>query len=169
VLGDLSAGTRRVDLLFIQVKEAQHPVLEPHFDATAYTNQGQRVVAGQRLLQGSPDIFLGWGELDGVQYYVRQLRDMKSGVTLEPGRMQTKSIPVYTKLCRRALALAHAKSGDAALLSGYLGNCDTEDNAILSFAKTYARQNDRDYLALKTAAASGRIKVATASEAGLVK
>jgi uncharacterized protein (DUF2252 family) len=157
------------DPLFIQVKEAQESVLAPYFGASVYANQGHRVVAGQRLLQGSPDIFLGWGELDGVQYYVRQLRDMKGGVTLEPGKIPSKNIPAYAKLCGWALALAHAKSGDAALLSGYLGNSDTLDQAILSFANTYAEQNERDYQALQKAAASGRIKVASASEAGLLK
>jgi uncharacterized protein (DUF2252 family) len=157
------------DPLFIQVKEAQQSVLEPYFGKSDYANQGLRVVAGQRLLQGSPDIFLGWGEIDGVQYYVRQLRDMKGGVTLEPGKIPTKNIPAYTKLCGWALALAHAKSGDAALLSGYLGNSDTLDDAILSFSVTYAEQNERDYQALKNAAASGRIKVASAKDAGLLK
>lgn len=154
------AGNSADDPLFLQVKEAQPSVLEPFVPGTFYSNNGQRVVAGQRLIQGAPDIFLGWGEYDGYHFYVRQLRDMKGGVEFEPGKVNLKNVPEYGRLCAWALALAHAKSGDAALLSGYLGNSDELDEAMIKFAFAYASQNEKDYKALVKAARSGRIKVA---------
>lgn len=157
------------DPLFIQVKEAQKSVLEPYFGKSSYANQGQRVVAGQRMIQGSPDIFLGWGEIDGIQYYVRQLRDMKGGAILEAGKTDPKALPNYAKLCGWALALAHAKSGDAAMLAGYVGNSETLDDAIADFSGAYSDQTERDFMALKNAALSGRIKVASPMDAGLLK
>ncbi len=155
------------DPLFIQVKEAQASVLAPYFGKSEFANQGQRVVTGQKLIQSSPDIFLGWGELDGIQYYVRQLRDMKGGVTLEPGKFRPKNLPVYAALCGWALALAHAKSGDAAMLAGYVGSSDVLDDAVATFAAAYGDQTERDYAALQKAAVSGRIQVASAADAGL--
>jgi uncharacterized protein (DUF2252 family) len=155
------------DPLFLQVKEAQPSVLAPHFGASPFANQGQRVVAGQRLIQGSPDIFLGWGELDGVQYYVRQLRDMKGGVSLEPGKFKLSGLPAYAGLCGWSLAFAHAKSGDAAQLAGYLGESDTLDEAIAGFAQAYAEQTLADHAALQAAAKGGRIPVASAAQAGV--
>lgn len=155
------------DPLFLQVKEAQPSVLEPYFNKTAFANQGQRVVMGQRLIQGSPDIFLGWGEVDGVQFYVRQLRDMKGGATLDQGKSSLKALPAYGMLCGWALALAHAKSGGAALLAGYVGNSDVLDEAVAKFSTAYGDQSERDYGALEKAAKSGRIKVASRADAGL--
>lgn len=151
------------DPLFLQVKEAQQSVLEPFLTGTIhYANQGQRVVEGQRLIQGAPDIFLGWGEQDGIHFYVRQLRDMKGGVEFEPGKIKIENITQYTSLCAWALALAHAKSGDAAMISGYVGNSDELDEAMYHFGVAYADQTEKDYNKLVAAAKSGRIKVAGA-------
>ena len=119
---------------------------------------------GQRLIQGAPDIFLGWGVgIDGTHFYMRQLRDMKGSWEFDPETTRMKSIPDYCKLCGWALALAHAKSGDAAMVSGYLGKSEAMDDAIASFAAAYAGQTDRDYAALAKAARGKRIPVAKAS------
>lgn len=166
-------GADATDPLFLQVKEAQPSVLAPYMgdlatgepsDITRDTqakHQGHRVVAGQRLIQGAPDIFLGWGELDGVHYYVRQLRDMKGSVQLEPGKFRTAGLPDYGRICGWALAMAHAKSGDAAMLAGYLGKSDELDEALAKFAVAYADQTERDYDLLLAAARAGRIQVAS--------
>jgi uncharacterized protein (DUF2252 family) len=157
------AGNGDDDPLFLQVKEAQPSVLEPFLPGAAhYANHGKRVVEGQRLIQGAPDIFLGWGEQDGIHFYVRQLRDMKGGVEFEPGKIKIENITQYTSLCARALALAHAKSGDAAMISGYVGNSDELDEAMYRFGAAYANQTEKDYNKLVVAAKSGRIKVAGA-------
>lgn len=153
-------GNHEEDPLFLQVKEAQQSVLEPYVSKSEYENHGERVVQGQRLLQGAPDIFLGWGKYGEVNYYVRQLRDMKGGVELEPGKIKIKSLPEYCGLCAWALALAHAKSGDAAMISGYTGNSKQFDNEMVRFAFAYADQTEKDHSALADAAKSGRIKVA---------
>ncbi len=152
--------------LFLQVKEAQPSVLAPYAKGHSKQmvpdqNEGHRVVVGQRLIQGSPDIFLGWGEQDGVQFYVRQLRDMKGGVKLEPDQFRVTKFPVYCELCGWALALAHAKSGDAAMLSGYIGENEALDDALVKFAHAYADQTEQDYDQLATAARTGRIQVAS--------
>ncbi len=154
------------DPLFLQVKEAQPSVLAPYTgnsptDDPAIENQGHRVVAGQRLIQGAPDIFLGWGEQDGIQYYVRQLRDMKGGVEFDPAKFRVASLPDYCGLCGWALALAHAKSSDAAMLAGYVGKSEDLDEALAKFAHDYADQTERDYELLAAAARQGRIKVAS--------
>lgn len=153
-------GNNSEDPLFLQVKEAQPSVFEPFISKSTYKNHGQRVVAGQRLLQAAPDIFLGWGEQDGIHFYVRQLRDMKGGLEFDPDKIKIENMPEYGKLCGWALALAHAKSGDAAMISGYLGKNDEFDQAMVQFAFAYADQTEQDYQALDAAAASGRIKVA---------
>jgi uncharacterized protein (DUF2252 family) len=153
-------GSKGADPLFLQAKEAQPSVLEPYVGKSKYTSQGQRVVSGQRLIQGAPDIFLGWGELDGIYFYIRQLRDMKGGVEFDPEAVNLDNAIEYAKLCAWALALAHAKSGDAAVLSGYMGKSDKLDDAMVRFAFAYADQNEKDYTVLKAAADSGRIKVA---------
>ncbi len=176
VVGVGSVGTRcwivylqgidASDPLFLQIKEAQPSVLAPYAE-TLYNyrlsddQQGHRVVTGQRLIQGAPDIFLGWGELDGVHYYIRQLRHMKGGVKLEPGKFRPASLPDYCGLCGWALALAHAKSSDAAMLAGYVGNSESLDDALIKFAHAYAEQTDRDYDKLAAAAKQGRIQVAS--------
>jgi len=157
-------GNHKDDPLFLQAKEAQQSVLEPYVSKSDYTNHGERVVQGQRLLQGAPDIFLGWGNYGEKNYYIRQLRDMKGGVELEPGKVKTKNLPEYCGLCAWALALAHAKSGDAAMISGYAGNSDELDNAMVKFAFAYADQTEKDHRALADAAKSGRIKAAGESK-----
>jgi len=153
-------GNNSNDPLFLQLKEAQQSVLEPYISKSAYANHGQRVVAGQRLIQAAPDIFLGWGELDGIHFYVRQLRDMKGGVEFDPEKLTVKNMPQYCSLCAWALALSHAKSGDAAMISGYAGNSEVLDNAMTRFAFAYADQTEKDYDALAAAGKSGRIQVA---------
>jgi uncharacterized protein (DUF2252 family) len=155
-------GNNSNDPLFLQLKEAQPSVLEPFLGKSAYANHGQRVVAGQRLIQAAPDIFLGWGEIDGIHFYVRQLRDMKGGVEFDPEKVNVKNLPDYSSLCAWALALSHAKSGDAAMISGYAGNNEELDEAMIRFAFAYADQTEKDYDSLVAAARSGRIKVAEA-------
>lgn len=155
-------GNNSDDPLFLQVKEAQPSVLEVHLSDSEYTNHGERVVQGQRLLQAAPDIFLGWGEMDGLHFYVRQLRDMKGGVEFDPLTVKLENIPAYCRLCAWAMALAHAKSGDAAKIAGYAGNSTELDEAMVRFAFAYADQNEKDYKALAAAAKSGRVEVSTA-------
>jgi uncharacterized protein (DUF2252 family) len=157
-------GNHSDDPLFLQIKEAQPSVLEPFIPKTIYTNQGQRVVIGQRLLQAAPDIFLGWGELAGLHFYVRQLRDMKGGVEFDPNKVKIENLPQYCSLCGWALALAHAKSGDAAMIAGYAGKSDELDQAMVNFAFAYADQTEKDYQSLAAAAKSGKIKAAQAAE-----
>ena len=158
----LLQGVNDKDPLFLQIKEAQHSVLEP-FSHTQlpFPNQGRRVVFGQRTVQGAPDIFLGWGQLqDGLQFYVRQLSDMKGGVELTPGKTKLSFFKEYCSMCGWALALAHAKSGDPAILSGYCGSSDELDASFAQFAFAYTQQNESDYEAMQQAAKSGRIAVA---------
>ena len=170
VVGVGSVGTRcwiafmrgkdEGDPLFLQYKEAQESVLAPYLKAApAYQNQGFRVVSGQRLIQGSPDILLGWGLLSKTHFYVRQLRDMKGSFEFDPETTSGKGMEVYCGLCGWALALAHAKSGDAAMIAGYLGKTDEIDEALTKFAFSYGEQNERDYEELKEAARTKRIKV----------
>ena len=157
-------GNNSNDPLFLQVKEAQPSVLEPYLSRSVYANQGQRVVIGQRLIQPTPDIFLGWCEIDGLHFYFRQLRDMKGGVDFGPGTVKVENLDQYSSLCAWALALAHAKSGDAAMIAGYAGKGNELDEAMVRFAFAYAGQTEKDYHALTAAAKSGRIKVADTKE-----
>ncbi len=157
-------GNHSDDPLFLQLKEAQPSVLEPYVSKSIYVNHGQRVVAGQRLLQNAPDIFLGWCEQDGLHFYIRQLRDMKGGVEFDPKTTKVENLDQYSSLCGWALALAHAKSGDAAMIAGYVGKSDELDQSMVSFAFAYADQTEKDYQALADAKKSGRIKVASAKE-----
>ena len=158
----LLQGRDTEDPLFLQIKEAQPSVLSPYAPAPLPTsgNQGERVVVGQRLIQGSPDIFLGWGEVDGVHFYVRQLRDMKGSIDLEPGGISPKGFIEYCKLCGWALALAHAKSGDAAMLSGDIGKSGEFEDAIAQFSASCAEQTVQDHATMAAAARDGKIKVA---------
>jgi uncharacterized protein (DUF2252 family) len=170
VVGVGSVGTRcwiafmrgkdEGDPLFLQYKEAQESVLAPYLKAApTYQNQGLRVVSGQRLIQGSPDILLGWGLQSKIHFYVRQLRDMKGSFEFDPETTSGKGMEAYCGLCGWALALAHAKSGDAAMIAGYLGKTDEIDEALTKFAFSYGEQNERDYEELKEAARTKRIKV----------
>jgi uncharacterized protein (DUF2252 family) len=153
--------------LFLQIKEARESVLARYLDSQrSIKQQGRRVVIGQRMIQGSPDIFLGWGPVSSVNgsgqhYYVRQLADMKGGLNLNEGdREALDRLSRYCGLCGWALALAHAKSGDAAMLSGYCGTGDALPDAIGKFSLSYLQQTERDYGALEAAARRGRIPVA---------
>src|SRR5262249_31583322 len=153
----LLQGAGEDDPLFLQIKEASQSVRAPYIDLKLpFEQQGQRVVVGQRLTQGSPDIFLGWGELEGRQFYVRQLADMKGGARID----DLGTLPEYCGLCGWALALAHAKSGDAAMIAGYCGRSDALDTAIGRFGMSYARQTEQDHDALARAKRTGRIKAA---------
>jgi uncharacterized protein (DUF2252 family) len=166
VVGVGSVGTRAYvvlfegrdegDPLFLQVKEAEASVLEAHLPKSAYENQGQRVVAGQRLMQAASDIFLGWlrGPA-GRDFYWRQLRDMKGSAKVDT--MSPEELAIYASLCGWALARAHARSGDRVQISAYLGKSERFDRAIADFARTYADQNERDYEALRAAVKSGRV------------
>jgi uncharacterized protein (DUF2252 family) len=155
----LLLGADGHDPLFLQVKEAQASVLEPHCKRSRHRHQGQRVVVGQHLMQAASDIFLGWatGSL-GEHFYLRQLRDMKGSVDLST--LDADGLRGYAELCGAVLARAHARTGDAALISGYLGTGSTFPDAVTTFAVAYADQNERDYEALQAAAAAGRIEVA---------
>ncbi len=143
--------------LFLQIKEAQSSVLAPYAGASAYDNQGQRVVVGQRLTQSASDLFLGWTH-DSVatrHFYVRQLKDRKLASLAEI--MEREALRFYAELCGSTLARAHARSGDAALISGYLGSSEAFDAAIQEFAVDYADQSERDYRLLIQAVRSGRL------------
>ncbi|WP_218191594.1 DUF2252 domain-containing protein [Pseudomonas sp. C9] len=142
--------------LLLQFKEACPSVLAPYAGKSEYENQGQRVVTGQRLMQSSSDIFLGWtrGKNDR-HFFVRQLRDMKMSAPIEG--MSAARMKMYAEWCGHTLARAHAKSGDAALISGYLGKTDSFDQVIGKFAIAYANQNAKDHAALIAAEKSGRI------------
>ncbi len=157
-------GNHDEDPLFLQVKEAQSSVLESFLKKTPYKNHGQRVVNGQRLIQGAPDILLGWGELDGIHFYLRQLRDMKGGVEFDRTKIKIENLPQYATLCAWAAAQAHAKSGDAAMIAGYTGKSDELDEAMATFAFKYATQTEKDHKALTQAARKGKIKVASVEE-----
>ena len=157
----LMLGRDESDPLFLQVKEAEASVLSRFVGASKYTNMGQRVVAGQRLMQASSDIFLGWQRteagLDGKQrdFYIRQLRDWKYSIAIEA--LIPRGMRIYGELCGWTLARAHARSGDRIAIAAYLGGSDVFDQAITRFAAAYADQNERDHQALVDAVASGRI------------
>jgi len=149
--------------LLLQFKEACPSVLEPYAGKSPYKNHGQRVVTGQRLMQSASDIFLGWTHgREGRHFYVRQLRDMKLSAPIE-GASALQHL-LYAELCGRTLARAHAKSGDAALISGYLGKSEAFDQAIGDFALAYADQNEKDHAALAAAVKAGRIKALVEEE-----
>jgi uncharacterized protein (DUF2252 family) len=145
------------DPLFLQVKEVHESVLESYAGASVYSNCGQRVVTGQRLMQAASDMFLGWTEERGRHFYVRQLRDIKIEPLVEI--FDSRALADYGEWCGWALARAHAKSGDAAMISGYLGNSSRFDDAVSNFAMAYADQNERDYQALLEAIRAGKIEV----------
>ncbi len=158
----LMVGNGSEDPLFLQAKEAEASVLEPFLGKSRYANHGQRVVEGQRLMQSTSDILLGWTKaegLDGISrdYYVRQLWDGKGSAVIDA--MKPKVMEGYAGLCGWTLARAHARSGDAGGIAGYVGSGDTFDRALATFAEAYADQNERDYAALKKAATKGRIKI----------
>lgn len=172
VVGVGSVGTRAWILLFegvdhrdpllLQAKEAQASVLEEYAGVSEYTNSGQRVVAGQHLMQANSDILLGWQrsrDLDGIErdYYVRQLRDWKG--SLDVARMSTAALTIYGRMCGWTLARAHACSGDRVAIASYLGSTDEFETAVAEFAVAYADQNAIDHGSLYAASLDGRIDV----------
>ena len=175
VVGVGSVGTRAwvvlmdagdgVEPLFLQAKEAQPSVLAEFCGRSRYSNQGERVVAGQHLMQAQSDIFLGWTRVanpaDGADrdFYVRQLKDWKFSVPIE--LMLPEGMTLYARLCGWTLARAHARSGDRVALAAYLGGSAKFDQAIADFAETYADQNERDYAALQAAVKDGRAEATT--------
>jgi uncharacterized protein (DUF2252 family) len=155
LMGDLDD-----DPLFLQIKEAKTSVLAPYAGASEYEHQGERVVHGQRLMQSASDAFLGWVTGTGerrYEFYVRQLRDKKGSAEVE--LMAPERLALYGRLCGATLARAHARTGDAAKITGYLGDDDTFDHALERFAVAYADQNDADYAAFARAADDGTIAV----------
>jgi uncharacterized protein (DUF2252 family) len=174
VVGVGSVGTRAwiglllgrdgQDPLFLQMKEAQESVLARFAGRSQYANQGQRVVAGQLLMQTASDIFLGWQRVTGIDgerrdFYIRQLRDWKGSAEIE--RMDPKGMAMYAQMCAWTLARAHARSGDRIAIASYLGKSDVFGNAVADSAEAYADQNERDYQTLADAVSSGRIKAQT--------
>ncbi|MFG2980846.1 DUF2252 domain-containing protein [Streptomyces sp. NPDC048258] len=156
----LLTGRDERDPLFLQIKEATRSVLEDHLPAEGAGHHGHRVVAGQRLMQATGDIFLGWTTgPEGRHFYCRQLRDMKGSALVET--MGPAVLRQYAELCGIALARAHARSGDRVAIAGYLGNADTFDRAIADFALHYADQTVSDHAALTAAVADGDIIATT--------
>jgi uncharacterized protein (DUF2252 family) len=173
VVGVGSVGTRcdvallmagKDDAMVLQLKEALPSVLETHAGKSRYPNHGERVVTGQRMLQAASDVFLGWTRADdGRDYYFRQLRDMKMKFDLES---MTKSEWLeYVQICGWTLARAHARTGDAARIGGYMGKNASFDDAIGEFAVTYADQTERDHAALLKAIRAGQVRAAETSAA----
>ncbi len=165
VVGVGSVGTRcgiglflaeANDPMILQLKEAVHSVLEPYAGKSEYDHQGQRVVEGQRLVQTTSDIMLGWVTVDGRDFYIRQMKDMKFAFNYLEADFDLLSR--YALACGWALAKAHARSSDAAMIAGYLGKGDSFDKTLASFAQQYAKQNMLDYRALVEAVHSGRIE-----------
>jgi uncharacterized protein (DUF2252 family) len=174
VVGVGSVGTRAwialllgrdADPLFLQMKEAEASVMEEVLGPGHFSNHGERVVTGQRLMQATSDIFLGWLHVkSGLDekprdFYGRQLKDWKGSAEIE--QMVPRAMATYGTLCGWTLARAHARSGDRIAIASYLGNGDGFDRAILEFSKAYAEQNERDYQALVNAVNSGRIAAQT--------
>ncbi|WP_243772307.1 DUF2252 domain-containing protein [Actinomadura barringtoniae] len=156
----LLEGRDESDPLLLQAKEAGESVLASYAGASEYANQGQRVVAGQRLMQAASDIFLGWEGLTGIDgrerdFYVRQLRDWK-GIA-QPENMSPKLMAAFGTICGASLARAHARSGDPIAIAAYLGGRDAFDKAMEEFAESYADQNERDHQALVDAVRDGRV------------
>jgi uncharacterized protein (DUF2252 family) len=175
VVGVGSVGTRawialffgrdNSDPLFLQMKEAEASVMEEFVGRSQFRNHGQRVVNGQRLMQATSDIFLGWLHVDAGMdgqprdFYGRQLKDWKGSAVIE--QMVPRGMAAYGRLCAWTLARAHARSGDRIAIAAYLGNGNAFDRAILAFSRTYADQNEQDYKTLAKAAKSGRIVAQT--------
>ncbi len=160
----LMLGRDAQDPLFLQIKEAQASVLEEFLGAARVRNHGQRVVEGQRIMQASGDIMLGWvkvpsGADDQPHYYVRQLWDGKASAEIET--MSAKALAIYAHLCGWTLARAHARSGDRIAIAAYLGKSDAFDLALADFASAYADQNERDYATFAAAVKDGRLEAQT--------
>jgi uncharacterized protein (DUF2252 family) len=151
------------DSLFLQFKQARQSVLEPYCGASPWEHAGQRVVIGQRVMQAAGDMFLGWTTGVGkakYHFYLRQLSDAKIKPIIEI--MKPINLKNYAGLCGRVLARAHARTGDPALLTGYMGKSTAFEDAIADFSVAYAEQNERDHAALLKAIREGRIEARTA-------
>ena len=161
----LMLGRNAEDPLFLQMKEAEASVLEDALVPSEFENHGQRVVVGQRLMQATSDIFLGWLHVDAGHdgrprdFYGRQLKDWKGSAEID--QMLPRGMVPYGRLCGWTLARAHARSGDRIAIAAYLGQKDAFDRALLRFAEAYAQQNERDYQQLVEAVKSGRITAQT--------
>jgi uncharacterized protein (DUF2252 family) len=152
----LLEGRDHDDPLLLQAKEATASVLEPYVEASQIDNHGERVVVGQRLMQATPDIFLGWTRGPGGRdFYFRQLWDMKGSI--DPATMRPDGLRIYATLCASSLARTHARTGDAIAIAAYLGSSDTFDGAIADFSEAYATQNELDYKAFLAAVADGSV------------
>ncbi|MFZ4670107.1 MAG: DUF2252 domain-containing protein [Microthrixaceae bacterium] len=154
----LGVGRDEHDLVILQIKEASESVLAPFWPGPEVSNQGKRVVDGQRLMQAASDPFLGWGHVINHDYYLRQFRDMKGSADLV--KIRARSAGEYLSRCGWTLARAHARSGDAVAIAGYLGATDKFERAMIGFCRSYADQVQVDYDAFEAAASSGRIEVA---------
>jgi uncharacterized protein (DUF2252 family) len=154
----LFAAGEPADLLVLQMKEARESVFQTYAGARRFKSEGLRVVIGERALQAASDLFLGYATAgDGHDYYVRQLRNMKTSADVD--RMSAEALGDYAEFCGWALARAHAKaSGSAAMIAGYLGPSATFDQALLEFAQAYAAQNEEDYHMLVDAVHAGKIQ-----------
>ena len=153
-------GLNNQDPLFLQYKEAQKSVLAPYFGDPAFNHQGRRVVAGRRMLQGAPDILLGYGQAKNIDYYIRQLRDMKGGISIGSDECGKKELPAFAYLFGWALALGHARSGNPSILSGYLGKSNQIDDALVDFSFAYAQQNAIDFETFTKAIKQGKLPCA---------
>jgi uncharacterized protein (DUF2252 family) len=151
-----TADSEDDDPLFLQIKEANRSVLEPHLPATMFANQGQRVVVGQRYMQAASDLFLGWTRYRNRDFYVRQLRDMKGSIDLTG--VAPAVLSTYSGVCGWTLARSHARTGDPVAISAYLGAGDSFERALVSFAQAYADQTERDHARLRAAVDSGAIE-----------
>ncbi|GAB10652.1 hypothetical protein GOARA_061_00910 [Gordonia araii NBRC 100433] len=151
----LCEDRRTGDPLFLQVKQAGPSVYERWLGESRYPSHGERVVAGQQLLQRAPDMFLGWTTIDGMDFYVRQFRD---GKVVATGEQLVRRLPDYARACGRVLARAHARSGDAAAIADYLGSAQKVEDAFTAFAFAYDQQNARDHAKLAVAIEDGRVE-----------
>jgi uncharacterized protein (DUF2252 family) len=156
----LLTGRAETDPLLLQIKEAAPSVHAEFVGKSRYANQGQRVVAGQRLMQQASDIFLGWQRtpgIDGVErdFYVRQLRDWKGSIEVD--ELTPSGLTIYGQLCAWCLARAHARSGDRIAIAGYLGSSPAFENALADFAETYADVTESDHGQLAAAVGAGRV------------
>jgi hypothetical protein len=158
----LLLGRDENDPLFLQAKEAGPSVLEPYLGAADESNCAERVVIGQRLMQTTGDIFLGWQRVVGMDgadrdFYLRQLRDWKASVDIEV--IVPSGLLVYAEICGWTLARAHARTGDRVAIAAYLGSSTRFDRAVTDYAEQYADRNEQDYAELAAAIADGRIAV----------
>ena len=148
--------------LFLQLKQAVASVLEPHLGASVFEQAGQRVVEGQRLIQATSDVLLGWSRFQDaegreIDFYLRQLWDGKGKIDVD--ELGPKRLAAFAGICGKTLAFAHARSGDAMLIRGYIGDDETFDDAMIEFADRYADRTERDHAQLSEAIEDGAIEV----------